>query len=228
MHLVDKILFKAFKFEGTYSQTGEDKILKHLFNSRKKINISYLDIGTNHPLINNNTYLFYKNGGHGVCVEPNPALCEVIKKLRPRDTCLNVGISEENQTAEFYRMSSHNLSTFVKEEAVSLEKSGKYKIEEVLKINVKNINSIIKENFTEPLDLVSIDVEGWNEEIVRSFDFNQSRPFCFCIETITFSEDDTGEKLHGIFEILERNNYKVYADTHINTIFVNNDNNSDK
>jgi FkbM family methyltransferase len=223
MSLADRILYKLLKIERTYSQTGEDKILKHLFNCFNRENISYLDIGTNHPLMNNNTYLFYRKGNKGVCVEPNPDLSRLIEKYRPNDKCLNVGVGVKEGIAEFYSMSSHTLSTFSKEEAIALDKDKKYTIKEILKIPVKNVNSIIKDNFDKQIDLVSIDVEGWNEEIIKSFDFNSHRPFCFCVETITFSENNTEKKIQGIFEVFEKNNYRVYADTHINTIFLNND-----
>jgi hypothetical protein len=125
--------------------------------------------------------------------------------------------------AEFYSMSSHPLSTFSKQEALQLEADGKYFIREVLQIPVKNINVIIEENFESPIDLVSIDVEGWNEQIVRSFDFHRSRPTCFCVETLTFSEKGRSEKIQGIFDVFLENNYEMYADTYLNTIFLNTD-----
>jgi FkbM family methyltransferase len=223
MTLIDRAIYKFFKAERTYSQAGEDRLLSFLFNSFGKSRIRYLDIGTNHPLMGNNTYLFYRAGGHGVCVEPNPGLCAMIRKSRPRDVCLNVGLgTDAERLADFFVMSSHVLSTFSKQEAEDLDTEGKYKIKEVLKIPVKNINSIVNENFEGPIDLVSIDVEGWNEQIVESIDFDLWRPFCFCVETITFSETHTGKKLDAITEKFSANGYSVYADTHINTIFLNN------
>lgn len=224
MSLIDRAIFKFFKAERTYSQAGEDKLLSFLFNSYGKEKIRYLDVGTNHPKMGNNTYLFYRKGSRGVCVEPNPELCRLIRKQRPHDKCLNIGLSDGGESvAEFYSMSSNVLSTFSKEEALELEAGGKYKIDQVLRIPVRNINAVIRENFDDPIDLVSIDVEGWNEEIVRSFDFSLQRPFCFCIETLTFSETNSGKKLSGIIDVMLSNSYSVFADTHLNTIFLNND-----
>lgn len=221
MNFKDRVLYKLFKAELSYSQAGEDRILKHLFDSNRKTKISYLDIGTNHPLMNNNTFLFYKNGGRGVCVEPNPELAQLIRKLRPNDVCLNVGIGvNDNEVADFYSMSSHTLSTFSKDDAERLNAEGQYKITQVLKLPLKNINTIIKENFKETPDLVSIDVEGWNVEIINSFNFNLFRPYCFCVETINFGENTKEEKLEAIFKVFEENEYYVYGETHLNTIFL--------
>lgn len=224
MSFTDRLLYKLLKIERSYSQTGEDKILSLLFTSFGKSGISYLDVGTNDPVAINNTYLFYRNGGSGVCVEPNPALCRLIEKARPRDKCLNVGIGiEDGSVADFYLMSSHTLSTFSKEEAEQLDGEGVYTIEDVFKVPLVTINTIIENNFDRAPDLVSIDVEGWNEEIVRTFDFGRSRPFCFCVETVTFSDSFDGVKLTGIIDFFKANNYSVYADTRINTIFIDNE-----
>jgi FkbM family methyltransferase len=223
MSLTDRLLYKVFKLERSYSQSGEDKILNLMFNSLGRSKITYLDIGTNHPVAINNTFLFYRKGGNGVCVEPNPEFASLIKKYRPRDTSLSIGIGVyDNVSADFYVMSSHVLSTFSKDEAYELDRAGKYTIKEVLSIPLKTINTIIKENFDQPIDLVSIDVEGWNEEIVDSFDFTKNRPFSFCVETITFAEDNSGKKLTRIIDRFLENDYSVYADTRINTIFVDN------
>jgi len=117
-------------------------------------------------------------------------------------------------------MSSHTLSTFSKDEAIAMNEAGVHRIESTLQIPLRNINSIIREHFPEKIDLVSIDVEGWNEEVVRSLDLSRLRPLCLCVETLTYSENGHGEKIAGINEFLLDNGYTVYADTHINTIFV--------
>jgi FkbM family methyltransferase len=223
LRLSDRLLFKLFGVERSYSQCGEDKILDHLFRAFDKSKIRYLDIGTNDPIVINNTYLFYRDGAVGVCVEPNPVLYKKIKEKRPRDTCLNLGIGEQDgEAADFYLMSSHTLNTFSKEEAQDLHKGGVYTIVGVIQVPLRSINSIVEEHFDIAPDLVSIDVEGWNEKIVRTFDFNRCRPFCFCVETLTFSDCFTGQRLTGIFEFFEANNYSLYADTHINSIFIDN------
>jgi len=221
MSFTDRAIYKFFKAQRTYSQSGEDRIISLLFNSFNKTKITYLDIGANHPRVGSNTYLFYCLGGAGVCVEPNPDLARLLKKRRPRDTCLNIGVgTDEGQVADFYVMSSDSLSTFSREEALELDKAGKYKIQNVLSLSLKTFNQIVKENFHGPIDLVSLDVEGWNEEIVRSIDFSDSRPFCFCVETLSFAEDHSGRKLTGIIDYFVQHDYIVHADTTINTIFV--------
>jgi serine/threonine protein phosphatase PrpC len=98
-----------------------------------------LDIGANHPIKINNTYLFYKQGSRGVCVEPNPKLCKIIKNKRKKDTVLNIGIGKEEKTnIDFFVMNSDVLSTFSKEEANYLIKNAKQTPKKVIKIIQKN------------------------------------------------------------------------------------------
>ena len=68
-------------------------------------------------------------------------------------------------------------------------------------------------------NFISIDVEGLDLEIVKSLDFERFRPEVFCIETISFSIDNTEKKLGEIPAFLHSKGYITYADTHINTIF---------
>ena len=210
----------SLKYE-SFSQAGEDRILDYFFHSMKVKNPSYLDIGANHPIYCNNTYFFYKNGSHGVCVEADPSLFDYLAKIRKNDKCLNIGITfDERKEADFYIFSAPALNTLSKEEAEYREKNGSYKIERVIRIPLKTINDIIAENFDKTPDLVSIDVEGIDLEIIKSLDFGKYRPLAFCVETITYGENRSEEKIPEIVDYLTSKGYFVYADTHINTIFV--------
>lgn len=220
MKLLEKAIYKLFKCWPTYSQCGEDRIMHHLLWCLNKHHVTYLDIGTNHPKAANNTYLFYLHGGSGVCIEPNPMLCKKIKKQRSKDVCLNVGIGIENsEKLDFYIIDPDTLSTFSKEDAYELQSSGKYRIRQTLKIPVINFNKLLSDNFSTPPDIVSIDVEDLNEEIVKTINF-EMRPLIFCVETLIFDHKNSNKKISSIKEHFLNNNYAVYADTFINTIFV--------
>jgi FkbM family methyltransferase len=228
--MIDKILRKIGKITGaeyrqtTYSQAGEDIIMELILERLRLSKVSYLDIGTNHPKKFNNTYFFYKKGHNGVCVEPNPALAKTIKRVRPNDKTLNVGLSSgEEYTADFFVLSADTLSTFSKEDAEKLDAEGTFTIKEKIPIELKNVNNIIAENFADKgPTIISLDVEGWNEEIIRSFDFAKYKPEIFCIETTYFEPDGKIERIEGIFEVMKENGYKIFSDNQINTIFVTN------
>ena len=217
---------KNYKEYLSYAQAGEDRVLKFLFLSMGIKNISYLEIGTNNPIDINNTYLFYLGGSRGVCVEPNPTLISKIKKIRPGDVCLNLGISPDNKEGEldFYIFdqsdSEKGLSTFSKKEAEHVQNTTHIKIEKVIKIPVTPISTVLTKYFPDKApDLISIDVEGLDLEILQTINFTKCRPIAICVETVNFTVTHRKTKNINIINFMEKQGYFVYADTGINSIF---------
>ena len=54
----------------SYSQEGEDIVLKRIFGDKK--NIFYVDVGAHHPKRFSNTYLLYKKGAKGINIDASP------------------------------------------------------------------------------------------------------------------------------------------------------------
>lgn len=214
-------MFSPKHIKKSYSQCGEDLIIDFIFLQFHLYKIRYLDIGSHHPTYINNTALFYKNGSNGVCIEPDPFLFKTIQKNRKRDVCLNIGIGpNENNVADFYIMSARTLNTFSKEEADRYVSYGNIKLDKIIKLPLISINEVLAKYFSQTPDFISLDVEGYDFIILKSFDFSLYRPKVWCIETLTYTEDKKEVKIKDIIEYMISQNYFVYADTFINTIFV--------
>ena len=163
----------------------------------------------------------YFGGYRGVLVEPNKALYNKILKVRPEDKCLNLGISNGNQTeADYYMFSEANcgMNTFSKEEALSYEKDG-MKIEQVVKMPLKDINELLAEHFKTAPTVLSMDVEGLDEMILNKWDFSKWQPLLICLESVVFKANGDFVKRDSMLKLMASKGYYVYADTHINTIF---------
>lgn len=217
--LKESILSKFIFKKTSYSQSGEDLIIKYIFDTLKIQKPTYIDVGAHHPYYLSNTALLYKNGGFGVNVEPDPVLCEQFFKIRKRDINLNIGISSEESELDFYIMSSNTLNTFSKEDAEKYRDVEGYEIVKKEKIISKKINSVIDSLDFIP-DLLCVDAEGLDYEIMDSIDFNKFSPIIICIETLSFSNSFEGNKDQKLIELILKNGYFIYADTYINTIFV--------
>lgn len=205
----------------TYSQAGEDAVLNFLFTDKKMTSVSYLDIGTNTPDNCNNTYLLYKKGNRGVCVEADKTLIPTIRKVRPNDTVINAGVAvSEEREADFFIFNIKGLNTFDKSEAEKRQFSGVFKVVEMTKVPLVNINSIIENNFESHPDFLSLDIEGLDLDVLKSLDFERFPIPVICVETCTFSETHIRPKDNTIVEFVLSKGYEVYADTYINTIFV--------
>ena len=164
--------------------------------------------------------MFYVNGDRGDCVEPDPALFKDFVVQRPGDTNINCGVGASTGSAEFYVMSTSTLNTFSMEEAQRYQSYGTHQIVKTLSVKLKIINDILEQAFSNCPHFVSLDVEGLDYEILNSLDFERFRPQVFCLETLSFTEEKTESKLTEIIDLMHSKGYITYADTYINTIFV--------
>jgi hypothetical protein len=220
-NVINKITYSGMN---TYSQAGEDVIIDFLLQGIGYTTLTYLELGTNTPDWGNNTYLFYKKGGSGVLVEADETVIPLIKKVRPNDRLLNIGVGLQSQKeADFYIFENKGLNTFSREEAEHREKEGKFKIKKITKVPLQPINEIIAENFDVLPDLLSIDIEGLDLPVLKTLDFNKYPISIICAETCTYSENHIKPKDLSIANFIVSKGYFIYADTYINTIFVNNE-----
>jgi len=208
-----------------FAQAGEDKVMRLLFYSLNIQNIRYLEIGTNDPVHFNNTYLFYLSGSSGVCIEANPKLVPAIKSARPGDICLNVGVAEKkSEPLDFYifdgKDKAKGLSTFSKKEVEHVERVSDIRVSEIIKIPVITIDEVLAIHFPNPPDLISIDIEGLDFDIIKCIDLKSYRPKVFCVETVNFREFDNSMKRNKVTAHFKAYDYFAYAETGINTIFV--------
>ncbi|MEI6603630.1 MAG: FkbM family methyltransferase [Clostridia bacterium] len=212
------------------AQFGEDLILNFALSILKKRNlvdeINYLDIGANHPIAGNNTFFLYAQGYSGVIVEPNPVLFCAYSRIRPRDIGLNIGIHYTSDTIDslpFYRfIEDPGLSSFDKTAAdLVLKNMPAIKSYEVIQTKIKSINSVIDEYFGgKAPTFISIDCEGIDFEIIKSFDFKKYRPVLLCAETADPCVGGLGRKSQDVLDFMRSMGYEVYADTYVNTIFI--------
>ncbi|MBT8593997.1 FkbM family methyltransferase [Polynucleobacter paneuropaeus] len=220
--MIDPILGEPEFSRRSYSQSGEDIIVAYIFHSLGIKNIKYLDIGAYAPKSLSNTFYFYERGFSGLCVEANPLLANAIAKERPRDITLNFAISSgEDGFLPFYIMSAPTLSTLSLLEAERLQAEEGVFIESTENVKVLSINSLIKQYFPEKdLNFISLDVEGMDYLIMQSFDFAFIRPLVFCLETLEYKKHGEQRKIEKLINLMTENGYLLYADTQINSIFV--------
>lgn len=187
----------------SYSQNGEDKIIEKLFD--KDYVGKYLEIGAYHPKRLSNTYRFYKKGWRGVVIEPNPNIKKLFIRFRPQDIFMNVGISDKSQVLNYYQFLIPALNTFSQVEADKNIKQG-HMLKNILKIKTKGIKEIVNNK----IDFLSIDTEGFDEMILKNWDWKKYQPRVICVES---------DKKNMIKNFLKKNGYKLKFRTKYNSIF---------
>jgi len=165
------------KILGSNSQNKEDLLIE-------KINVKkdgfYIDIGAYNPTRLSNTYRFYKKGWSGVTIEPNPEVLEIFKKIRPGDRFLNIGIAKKTDTINYYPFLIPALSTFSKKQSDEKEGEGHTRLP-TKKIQVISVDKFL-ESISSKIDLLSLDVEGMDLDILKSWDWKNKSPTIICVE----------------------------------------------
>jgi FkbM family methyltransferase len=206
--------------ELSFSQCGEDMTVNFALRMLEVREITYLDVGAFLPTAINNTYLFYRKGHRGVLVEPNPALCEQLRRVRPKDTTLAVGIGFTGErSADYYVMNLAELNTFSKEEAEHQEKEtkGQIRVREVVTMPLLNINDVMGEHFKGAPTFLSIDTEGLDLSILKTIDYKRFRPKIICAETLVSSTTRTIPEIPAFMATV---GYVPRGGSMVNTLFV--------
>jgi FkbM family methyltransferase len=213
---------KAWKPRHSYAQQGEDIILWHMVAEvLKRSPITYLDIGAHHPVINNNTYLFYEKGHRGVLVEPNPALHQTLAAARPQDALLRAGIGVGAETeADYYIISGDGqLNTFSKQVADEVQgrSGGRHVVERAVRLPLLNINAVMQKHFGRAPHVLSLDTEGFELPILKSLDFERFRPEVVCVDVLEFG---TGRVRTPVVELMLEKDYSIRGATFVNAVFI--------
>jgi FkbM family methyltransferase len=208
---LDRCMAKA-----SFAQCGEDVIAWFLLKQLGVERPTYADVGAHHPQRLSNTALFYALGGRGVNIEPDPDLFAAFLRERPRDVNLNVGVSEKAGEAEFFQMTDPSLNTFSAEEAERMQAERGILIRARQTLPVAPLSVLLTRAGVSP-EFVSIDVEGRDLAVLKTLDLTIHRPGVLCVETVDFV---SGRKNPEVAAWLAPHDYAPYADTRINTLFV--------
>jgi FkbM family methyltransferase len=188
----------------SYSQHGEDIILDDLLHNKK--NGFYIDVGAYDPYRFSNTMRFYKRGWKGINIEPNTVNWKLFEMYREKDVNLNIGIGKKEGVLTFYTMDPPTLSTFSQDQAIEYQKKG-FQIVSKTKVQIIPLRNVIKKySKGRKIDFLSVDVEGFEMEVLKSNDWKTNRPSIICIETANPNTEGS-EQLDTIRSFLEKQGY---------------------
>lgn len=168
----------------SYSQFGEDMLLSWLFRGRKGAGL-YADIGAFHPVALSNTYALYCRGWRGICVEPRAAAHAEFAAYRPRDINLRLAVTPApTEKVEFFTFADATRNTIDAEDAARTEAAGHQLVGREA-VEAITLTQLFERHLPAgaPLDLLSIDVEGVDEAILRSNDWARHRPGVLVFES---------------------------------------------
>jgi len=221
----------------SYAQSGEDLIAwgelqnsktQELKNSKHGKMGFYVDVGAFHPKVFSNTYLFYKKGWRGLCVEPNPKMKKLFEKARPGDVFLNLGVGDvkklknsRNQELkmEYFEFEDGAANTFSPEQARRNQQESGRKLIGKREIRVMPLGRILDKYLPkeQKIDLLSVDVEGMDLAVLKSNDWKKYRPEMIIAEDLEF--DWREPKKSAVTKYLSSLGYELKARTSYSLIY---------
>ncbi len=199
----------------SYSLNAVDLIIDYIFKD-KDIG-TYVDVGAQHPISNNNTYLLFKRGWNGINIDLDRKNIDLFNISRPNDINLNYAISDKEGETDFYFYhESSPINTLNKK----VKEYQKAKISEIKKINTFTLNNVFKKiNFDKDIDYLNIDVEGYEDKVLSGFDINKYKPSVVSVEYLDLKMKKLEFKNNNLDNLLNSNIYKYFNDN--NYYFVN-------
>lgn len=194
-----------------YSQFGEDRLLARMFPGAAG---RCLEVGANDGINDSNTYHFELAGWQCVLVEPNPWLCEEIRKKRKARlfecaasdasgrAVLNVARGAER---------SHGVSSLSAVEASAERIAAFGFVSEPVNVGLRTLDSMLEESMVGPgFEFMSIDVEGHELAALRGFTLSRWQP------KVVIVESNGGALSPEIAAILDDGGYRRFFRTGVN------------
>jgi FkbM family methyltransferase len=199
----------------SYSQEGEDMILRRLLTGQRTG--FYVDVGAHHPYRFSNTCHFYLRGWRGINIEPNPDALRIFKRRRSRDINLGVGIAESASALTYYRFDEPALNSFDPELVARRLATTPFRQIGTDTIPVHRLDLVLDQYLPKDtaLDFLSVDVEGFDLQVLRSNNWERYRPHYVLVEALESSLDSLAAD--ATYQFMRDHGYTLLAKT-LNTL----------
>lgn len=220
-----KLYYTRYK-KSSYSISNVDLIIDRIFSKIKKG--IYVDIGCNHPIKYNNTYLLYKKGWNGINVDSDEKSISEFKRFRRDDHNINSLISGSRKKINYYFYHDRSALNTVDSK---LARQRKTKPKKIIKMKTSTLNEILEQSpyKNKKINLLSIDIENHEYEVLKNFNFKKYKIDMIVTECLNLklrkleTQNQTLEFVlkSNIYKLLKKNNYKLINWVNSDLIFFN-------
>lgn len=166
----------------SYGQNREDVVLRRAL--RTVAEGSYVDVGANDPRLYSLSRGFYDQGWSGITVEPVPHFAQAHRRERPRDTLVEAAVTDRAvDTVTLHVIGETGLSTLIDDVSERHRRDG-WENQDVT-VPALSLDKILEDAgwAGREIHFVSVDVEGAEPEVLRSFDLARWRPWILVVES---------------------------------------------
>ncbi len=188
----------------SYSLTSIDLIVDYIFQKKNGI---YIDVGCNHPVYNNNTYLLNKKGWQGINIDIDKKSVELFNLFRKKDFNINLAVSSKKAELEYINFHDKSPINMIK----TNQNQNLHSLEKIKKIKSDTLNSIIEKSpyHDRKIDFVTIDVEGHEIEVIKGFNLKKYKPSIIVIEYLDTTLKKIEIKNFNLQNIINSEIYKI-------------------
>jgi len=220
-----KLYYTRYK-KSSYSISNVDLIIDRIFSKIKKG--IYVDIGCNHPIKYNNTYLLYKKGWNGINVDSDEKSISEFKRFRRDDYNVNSLVSGSRKKIDYYFYHDRSALNTVDSKLVRQRKT---KPKKIIKMKTSTLNEILEQSpyKNKKINLLSIDIENHEYEVLKNFNFKKYKidmivNECLNLKLRKLEKQNKTLKFilkSKIYKLLKKNNYKLINWVNSDLIFLN-------
>ena len=222
------ILLKSITHKKSYYSYGcIDAIVENIFKDKK--DGFYVDVGCGHPIKNNNTYLLNKKGWSGVNIDLDKDNINLFNIYRKHDDNIFAAVSDQQKEVDLYFYHSKSAINTINKNVADYQQA---KVSQIKKIKTQSLNDILdNSNFKDlKIDFLSIDVEGSELSVLKSFDFEKYLPKVIVVEYLDLSLPKLEIKNLSILNAMNSDIYKFIISKdytlsnmlHSDLVFINN------
>ena len=168
-----------------YGQNGEDALLWRFFN---KPHGFYVDVGAFDGKYLSNSLIFEQAGWDGICVEALPQYADFCRQNRPRAKVVSAAITGDGQGS--LDLVADSTGLFTGQTPPREEVAGHFKASglpepewETVRVPTATLNELLED--APPIDFLSLDIEGGEEQVIESLDFDRHAPRVLLLENPT-------------------------------------------
>jgi len=228
MIIVDLLSLLKKKFKSnkkSYSFGSVDLLINYYFKDKQKG--VYLDVGCQHPISNNNTYLLYKKGWSGINIDLDFKSIQLFNLARGKDVNINAAVSSGKFTKELFFYHDKSAINTIEKKIADYQSA---KVKEVRSVVTETLDNILTANLINKVDYLNIDVEGHEIDVLNGFDINRFSPDIVSIEfldlamkKLEFKNNNLNSVLNSdIYKYMTKNEYGLINWNHADLIFINN------
>jgi FkbM family methyltransferase len=205
-----------------FSQFGEDVIIWSLLQALSMLDSKgfYVDIGALHPTFLSNTKMLNLMGWRGVNIDANAENIVRFERERPNDVNVVAAISDEQIELKFDIYDAPAVTTADPRMSAKHAKAGVFKVVRSVRLQTELFRNVLAQAVPagRRIDLMSIDIEGFDLRALRSNDWTRFAPFFLLIEDHEMSLLDRPKT--EIFNFLKPLGYRLAALAFVTSIYV--------